>query len=516
MLIRDEQSIYKATFLLIILFVAIFASAYGVLSPDSRAYIDLAQSLKDGAGCSVDGKYYATEACGYPLLIVALNAVSGLGDLITASKLVNFILLFGGFVFLLKTIKNLPLATLFFINPIVMYVYSYTWSENLLLFAFCASFYFLNRLRDLSSKKSDVLYLTLFLVVGCFSRYFFGPFCCVIWLSAYMIFGRRVAIRALPAFVVAAIVYFAYQRFNLAYTGYPTGMERMHAPETAMYLMTAFLVRVIGAYLALFFTVFVYRIVARQNWKIMNFSDLVQSIKNNSDDFAAYKFLLLAGLGFLLLSFIIRFVFYFDLFDFRIIGFGVVFTSIALLGLGSDSSNWGGWKNQIVALVVIGFFSLLSTQNLANWKSIFKASYQSPQKLITSTHSSIHNKTIFSFGVPSPSNFVPGNNHYYDDNSQVLNVSLGPAYRVENFDSFIARVKKYANDDCVFDFTWYADKEEFAARVNKVYPVALDFSKSMFKPERVVAPSYDPQIANFLLKVYRPKAAVSCDEALAQ
>ncbi|MET3109327.1 hypothetical protein AAKU67_004213 [Oxalobacteraceae bacterium GrIS 2.11] len=515
--VGKEQFIYKSSFLFVLFIVALFASAYGILEPDSHGYIAMAKSLQSGRGCLLEGQYNAVEPCGYSAVIATVDTLTGLGNLITASKIANLVLLLGSFIFLLKTIKNLSLATLFFINPISFYTYTYTLSESLFLFVFCGVFYWLNRMRDVSSTKLDVLYLSLFLVIGCFSRYFFGPFCCVIWLCALAVFGRRFAIRALPGFIVAAIVYVGYQKFNLMLTGFPTGMQRMPAPESPLYLTIAFLVRVSQAFLILFLMVFLYKAIAGRNLRILKFNTLLQNLKNNASDFAPYKFLLFSGIGFLLLSFLIRMFYCFDLFDFRIIGYGVIFTSIALLGLGDNSGHWGSWKSQSVALILIGILSVIPTQKLSNWKSIFETEYKSPQQLIANSHSAIHNKTIFSFGLPQTSKFISADDQYYDSTSLIVHISTGPSYPTENFDSFVAKVKKYANDDCVFDFSVFENKKDFETEVvDSAYPVALDFSKSVLKPGRVTVPAYDPEIGKFLMKVYRPKSVIACSEILAQ
>src|SRR5690606_39250419 len=103
---------YTSELLLFLLFISMVAvllfrinvEEIGYLSPDSKAYLGLAQNLKDGHGLYVPNTedsgrhYFATWPVGYPILIYLFSELSTL-NVFWSSKVLN--LLFLGFGFLL-------------------------------------------------------------------------------------------------------------------------------------------------------------------------------------------------------------------------------------------------------------------------------------------------------------------------------------------------------------------------------------------------------------------------------
>ena len=116
---------------IIFLLIATFANYVGFLSPDSRDYIDIAKSISDKFEITLNGKYHAIWPFGYPSLIAIVYKFTNLTSYILASKIVNLFCLSLSFIFLIKIFKNKSIAILFIINPVVLKLYQYTWSENL-------------------------------------------------------------------------------------------------------------------------------------------------------------------------------------------------------------------------------------------------------------------------------------------------------------------------------------------------------------------------------------------------
>ena len=78
-------------------------------------------------------------------------------------------------------------------------------------------------------------------MVGCLSRYFYGPFAVIIFIALWLTYGRKVALKTLPAFFMAGVFYIAYQKYNIVLTGYGTGMPRIPARESLFLLNLVFL-----------------------------------------------------------------------------------------------------------------------------------------------------------------------------------------------------------------------------------------------------------------------------------
>ena len=133
--ISKKEWIYTWVVIFGLTITTLFASLYGVLSSDSIGYLALARSVQQIQECSIDGKYFAIQPCGYSILIAIVGKLTGIDNLILASKLLNWFLIFSSFLLLKKTMPSLTLATLVIVNPLTFHILGYTWTENLFLFA---------------------------------------------------------------------------------------------------------------------------------------------------------------------------------------------------------------------------------------------------------------------------------------------------------------------------------------------------------------------------------------------
>ncbi|GHA65643.1 hypothetical protein [Pontibacter akesuensis] len=236
----------RADFLLLLLFVVTAAiilfrisiHGSGYLTPDSEAYLELAQNLKDGHGFYVlnaegtERRYFSTWPVGYPVLIYLFSEVSQF-NVFLASKVLN--LLFLGLGFLL--LRHLCLLYAFVLASIYgaytfMEVYSFTWSEapfilGLLLLAYLANQVWLsiNINRNILLICLTCIFLFLVRYVGAFS---FGV---PALLGLYFAYQRKykLSVKLFLAALVPAILAGVYLYNNYQQSGFTTGFDRLEA-----------------------------------------------------------------------------------------------------------------------------------------------------------------------------------------------------------------------------------------------------------------------------------------------
>lgn len=237
-------SIYLLSVLTISLRVAVEPGHY--TTPDSGYYLAAAESIMEGEGLwikpaaaglndTVDERMYlAIFPAGYPLLIAAVSAVTGLPPL-PASKIVNLIFLGLTIWLLWKWIGYLAwVPSLYFFSYAMLEVYSHTWSEGPFMFFVVLLCYFLDKNRIGPGNALSFLWIFLLLASIFLLRYagviFFGV------VSGWMIFHfykkeYRRSLHYLVGMVMSGILVFAYLFNNLQLTGYYTGMERVDLDE---------------------------------------------------------------------------------------------------------------------------------------------------------------------------------------------------------------------------------------------------------------------------------------------
>ena len=509
--IRRESEISKKEWITtwVVIFgltiTTLFASLYGVLSPDSIGYLALAESAQKIQECSIDGKYYAIQPCGYSILVAIVGKLTGIDNLILASKLLNWILIFSSFLLFKKTMPSPTLATLIVINPFTLHILGYTWTENLFLFAFSGCFYVLVSMKFSGSSKYKTILLTAFLILGCISRYFFGPFAIIIWIAGYLALGAEVAKKSLLAFVIAGVFFVAYQSFNIYITGYGTGMERISAPESINLLVVLFIWTIIKYSIVMAFVT--------APFYFFGFEKKANSGKQPISKYSVFKFLLLCGLGFLILAFILRAQIQYDLFDRRTIGFGLVFIFVGLLGLKAKNIDQLSLTQKLTSQILIVTTSLVLSISIGGWSYIFRSPYITPGNLIESNRSTVMNQAIVSFEIPSPSFFIAGGRGYYHYGAEVINVATGPYSKQDDLDSFIKKLER-APKDCVLDFSIINNLEEFEKMLSDMYLTDIKFVYSYMPFEKVYMPSYNPGLKKFLIEIYKPKSLLSCHDVL--
>ncbi|ARS36931.1 hypothetical protein CA264_16680 [Pontibacter actiniarum] len=208
----------------------------GYVSPDSQAYLDLAQNIKDGHGFYVPNEgtagrhYFSAWPVGYPVLIYLFSQVTSL-DVYWASKILNLLFIGAGFLLLRHLCRQYAfvLASVYGAYT-YLEVYSFTWSEapfllGLLLLAYVASQVWAGRGTNGHVLVIFLICLSLFLLryVGAFS---FGvPALLGLYWSykrKYKVAGKLLVVTTLLALLAAAYLYTNYRL-----SGFITGFDRL-------------------------------------------------------------------------------------------------------------------------------------------------------------------------------------------------------------------------------------------------------------------------------------------------
>lgn len=239
-----KLSLRKADVILLVLFLLIAAviifrvniEATNYLCPDSKAYIGLAQNIKDGQGfyvldpVSQERKFFSIWPVGYPTLIFLFSAVTGLG-MFWASKLMG--LFFMGLAFLLLRHLNrtysFVLASVFGAYT-YLEVYSYSWSET----PFLPGLLLLAYLTDQVLHRRNITrngILIFFTCMMLFLLRYIGAFSFAIpgFLTLYLVYRReyKTAAGFSAITVLLAVLSGVYLYTNYKLSGFAAGFERL-------------------------------------------------------------------------------------------------------------------------------------------------------------------------------------------------------------------------------------------------------------------------------------------------
>jgi len=515
----------RAAYYIAVLFVlgvaALAAAAYGFLTVDSWNYLHLAQALRNGQGCSVDGAYFAIFPCGYPLAIALTAPSHDIASLIVSSKATNLVLAFGGFWLLAKTFRHPLVPVLVMLNPLTLALYQYTWSENLSLFAFCGAMYAMSRIHCSATRYRHVALLAVFLIVGCSSRYFFAPFAAAMFASAAFAYGKRSAMTALPAFVAAALFFVGYQKFNVDLTGFGTGIPRIPAPETFGFLLLKFVLQLAkeSAWFVLAAALLLW--LARKHWTPV---DSMRGMLRNSGltaptaEVRAARFLLYCGVGFLLLTFYLRTKTQYDLYSPRTVSYGLIFVAAASIGLLTRIEPRRGWPAWPVACY--GVFALVVAQDLLlpfQLKDSLTNGYVYAPHVLSRYHSApTEAALIVTLQVPDLTPMVDGfNSLYYPKGKTILEINSAPYHVQDTLADLKARIASTAHaGSCVIDYTRFHTRQQLQDYVDQTYPVEFSFAPLAAQrwraPDTIQQPDFDPSVKAYLLEMFRPGQYVPC------
>jgi hypothetical protein len=495
-----------ATVFTLLLIAALFAAATGFTTPDSWHYLLLAQSIRHGLGCTEQGAYYAIFPCGYPLVLALVAPATDIATLLVSSKIANLALLFFAFVLLVRSPVGALASVLVVLNPVSIHIYQYTWSENLFLFALAASMWAVANIHlDRNLLRNGAL-LALFLITGCASRYFFGPFAVVMFVSIALTHGRRTALRVLPAFVAAAIFFVGYQAFNVMKTGFGTGMARIPAPETASLLGYAFVYEVAQNAASIGAAALVLLLLARA--RPLRWSRLAPS----TSAARSQCFLVLAGLGYLLLQFALRALTQYDPFSTRTIGYGLVFLLAGMAGLLLRPHD----GLPLYAVVPYGILTILIAQGPSyalHPAALFDRHFDSALRDLQRYRSPPTNADlIVNLFLPRVNPTMEGTSWiYYPSDKKIVTPKGAPYTAPETFAAFRARVLAQHPHSCVLDFTSFPAADVLNYYSEDAFPVDIRFGSNLASPELTWRYRLDPTFRAYLRSRFRPGRYVDCD-----
>ena len=488
---------------------AAYAILFGFINTDSWYYVQLAQSLRLGEGCSVGGHYFAVFPCGYPAVLALATPSTDFAAIMIASKLANFCLLLASFACLRAFIGVNWVAGFIVIAPATLLISTYTWSENLLLFSTSLVLLLLKRL-DRSAGVGGVVLLAIALLIGVSSRYFFAPYAFALWLGALVLYGRRTALWSFPAFLVGALGYVAYSLLNQHLTGYATGIERRPSLETLTFLISHFLWKIGTLELAL--TLAVLATLLALAGRALRWQSPREALRGASREML---FIVWAGGAFLLLALVLRIRAQYDLFSTRTIGPGLVFLVAGLAGLLMRPVP--GKKIPAIATVVAGLLSL----GLAHWqtlpeaiRTVIRGNYHGVPWLLKDYAGRFKDKNydaIVTFSIPGPSPYIMFNaDLYYGTKARIITPDTNPAATPDTVITLAAKLANYSEGQCAVDFTPYATRPQLEYQLDATYDLDYTLSLDKGKPVRKKMRVFDPGLAQYVFDRFVPGAVIDC------
>ncbi len=512
-MIRNPRTLYLGTVAALLLLTAAIAITFGYISPDSWYYMLLAQSLRHGHGCSIDGQYLAVYPCGYPAALALTAPVASLPGLMISSKLTNALLLGLSFVLIQKATRHRLAAIFLAFNPITLQLALYTWSENLLLLCACGVIYGVVRVQAEPRSLARHALLALFLIVGCFARYFFGPYALVLFICAGLAYGWKTALRILPAFILAAVVYLAYQRFNAVATGYATGMGRFAAPESpylicALFLQTLFSLALWPA------------LAAGALWLVSRKEVSLARSEPEPETRRAAWLLVYAGIGFLTLAFVLRAGTQFDPFDARTIGYGLVFIATGLIARFTHFRRPDTLP--LAGLATCGLFSLVFINGGMipyEFYQMAKGEYRFPAASTPLLHrQGPPADVIVYFELPDlPKGLEKIDNIetlHYGPHTQLVSPAGRPDDVPDTPKTFITKIDQAGGGRCYFDFTPFNNAADFQVYLNRATQTDTSFALWPGLSKPTYRADFDPALTAWLQAVFQPARLVPCDEIL--
>lgn len=508
---KDETHFHESRKTLIIsvglplLCASMIAMANGYISPDSWDYIELAQSLRQGDGCSKNGNYFAMFPCGYPLVIAAFAFSNSLADLVVASKLANLTIVLSCLLLLTACVKNRLLVAFLILNPVTLVFQLYTWSENLMFLAVCGILYSVDQISRSETTRRYRAILTLFLILGCLSRYFFGAYAAMVFLAIISAYGVSTARKCFPAFLIAGLFFGTYLIFNWLQSGHPTGIPRPPAPENFLLLSWQLLTGGGGVLAAL--VIFLILLCATMGVRFVHARRYP-----GHRELRMSAFMLSAGLGYLFLQYALRTHTYYDGFGWRTLGQGIV---LALAGMAGMILRPSHITHQSARVLLLGLFIMASVNQLVWWQlgnngpGLDRFSWR--ERLANYHAPPFDATTVVSLAVPKIAPAVSGlPTLWYGESRSIIAVKAAP-FDVPDTPELLVGALGPHPGECVIDFSGFASLEALETALSRKYPITARLSVSAPYWTTGVVDQYDPMTRRYLLQVFSPEALVSCD-----
>lgn len=511
---------YLAAILCASLFLVYFVSiSVGFVSPDSWNYLRLAESLSSGLGCSVQGEYFAVFPCGYPALISFTSWVTGL-EFFYASKLINIFLLLLSGLFIFLGSRSAVLSFLMVVNPITLAIGHYTWSENLFLFSVSLIFYAVTKASNGDRHRAIAVPIMMGLIAGVFSRYFFGPYAFLMFLVVWWVYGTGVARKVFPYFAFAGLLFVSYYAFNKYSTGHGSGMPRIQAPESLLFLIASFSMYSLKQVIVYFVTVF--PVVFYFFWFVfykrkVDFGLSKTLFSRGEETGRPLIVFILFGVVYLALAFLMRALSQYDLYGYRTVGYGFVFIFSGLLAFLFNSYRCSLGRFAWVCFLGTAVASVLLSQRgfYLGWLSDSRgADYEYHyEDAVAQYYSGIDVEGIvIPFSLPGVKWSVASNpDVFYGDSVTVVRppIATAPYWEKETFEELEKRMMKLGGA-CYFDFTRVPDVSSLEKGLNSKFPVGLNFDGSIFNVSTVKESRYHPSVIEGIRSRFAPGELVDC------
>jgi hypothetical protein len=457
----------------------------GYISPDSWVYLHLAQSISMGKGIALNDGYFSIFPAGYPLLIALISGFSSnIYALITASKLLNFLLALLSYNYAKKIFKNKIFAMLFILSPLYLTIFKFTWSENLFYASIIASIYYLIKLNEKPCLKYCI-YLTLTLILAISSKYFSGPLIFLMFIGYILVYGRKDIVLKFIPFFISGFIFIAYQLFNKKLTEYSSGMPRIEAAESIKLIFYSFISSSIKLTFSALIPVLLVVFFQKTKYKLDK----------------KYLLIIFVGISYLILHLVVRSLSHYDLFGSRILGLGLLLIVFSLVGLIFSQFKL---NNKIYILIIISIAS-----------GFYIGGYRDISKFKIPSLNSFDYKYVVSLKVESPSGNVSNQarsiysvdrDEYYGYDTKLITPNLGPYLKVENLDNFTKRIKEIDYGNCVIDFSLVSNESELKSIIGSKYKIDI-------YPEKYMD-SMSPSIQQKFLSIFEPNQLVPCEKLL--
>lgn len=339
----------------------------GYISPDSKYYLECAQNLLDGVGFYMtfedEKMFFSTWPVGYPVMIFLFSKLTGL-NVFWASKCLNILFIGLCFLFFRKLFKEKSwFIGLIFCAFTFMEIYAYTWSEAPFIFGLlwmCISIdkylarhdisFFSRNVMSKIQKRHDIFNFWLFNIffscaflflcryVGLFSFGVIGS------IGIYFLIKKqyKISLQLIFSCFILFLLASFYLYNNYLHSEYITGPFRMYSTESnavlTKWLIQAqinefFIIRnyyFTGYFDVIFIITAAFQITLIPYIYLKYIYKKRKYLKINKDDHLSITFFVV-GWAYWLVVVVLRWIMYFDQFNYRILGPSTFLFLLALL-----------------------------------------------------------------------------------------------------------------------------------------------------------------------------------------